>query len=335
MTDRNRQVLLAARPQGWLRESDFRIIESPVPSIGEGQVLVRNHWLSLDPYMRGRMSEAKSYAQPLEIGDVMIGGTAGEVMASRHADYKVGDKVVGVLGWQLYAVSDGTALRKVDDSLVPLSASLGVLGMPGVTAWIGLNDFCSPKPGETVVVTAAAGAVGSVVGQLAKLRGCRVVGVAGGPEKCRYVVEELGFDACVDYKAGRLAVDIQAAAPRGIDCLFENVGGEIFDTLLLRMNAFSRIALCGLVSEYNATQPYAMKNVRSLLVNRIRLQGFIVSEHMARWPQALQELTAGVAAGKIKYRETIAPGLEAAPRALIGLFEGENLGKQLVKLVVS
>jgi len=332
MTTANRQVLLAARPQGWVRESDFRIVESPMPTIRDGQVMVRNQWLSLDPYMRGRMSEAKSYAQPLAIGDVMIGGTAGEVIESRHADFKVGDKVVGVLGWQLFAVSDGTALRKVDDSRVPLSAYLGVLGMPGVTAWLGLTDYCQPKAGETVVVTAAAGAVGSVVGQLAKLRGCRAVGVAGGPEKCRYVVEELGFDACVDYKAGDLWRDLQAATPQGIDCLFENVGGEIFDTLLLRMNAFSRIALCGLVSEYNATEPYAMKNIRSLLANRIRLQGFIVSEQLERWPPALAELVAGVAAGKIKYRETVANGLEAAPRALLGLLKGENFGKQLVKL---
>ncbi len=333
MTKANRQVLLAARPQGWVRESDFRIVESPMPAIRDGQVLVRNLWLSLDPYMRGRMSDAKSYAQPLKIGDVMIGGTAGEVIESRHADFKIGDKVVGTLGWQLYAACDGNVLRQVDDARLPLSAYLGVVAMPGVTAWIGLSDICQPKLGETVVVTAASGAVGSVVGQLAKLRGCRAVGVAGGPEKCRYVVEELGFDACVDYKAGNLWPDIQAATPQGIDCLFENVGGEIFDTLLMRMNAFSRIALCGMVSEYNAAQPYAMKNIRSLLTNRIRVQGFIVSEHLERWPQALQELTAGVVADKIKYRETIADGLEAAPRALLGLLKGENLGKQLVKLV--
>ena len=237
-----------------------------------------------------------------------------------------------MLGWQLYGVSDGTMLQKVDDRHIPLSAYLGTVGMPGVTAWYGLMDLCQPKPGETVVVTAASGAVGSVVGQLAKMKGCRAVGIAGGAEKCRYVVDELGFDACVDYKAGNLWKDIKEATPKGIDCLFENVGGEIFDTLLGRMNAFSRIAVCGLIAQYN-TEPYPMKNVGSVLMNRIRMQGFIVSEHMERWPTALQELGQGVATGKIKYRETVAQGLENAPKAFIGLLKGANLGKQLVKLI--
>jgi NADPH-dependent curcumin reductase CurA len=262
----------------------------------------------------------------------MIGGTAGEVVASKNPKFAVGDKVVGMLGWQLYGVSDGTMLMKVDDRHIPLSAYLGTVGMPGVTAWYGLMDICQPKAGETVVVTAASGAVGSVVGQLAKMKGCRAVGIAGGAEKCRYVVDELGFDACVDYKAGKLWKDIKEATPKGIDCLFENVGGEIFDTLLGRMNAFSRIALCGLIAQYN-TEPWPMKNVGSVLINRIKMQGFIVSEHMERWPVALQELGQGVATGKIKYRETIAQGLENAPKAFIGLLKGANLGKQLVKLV--
>ncbi|PWB40651.1 MAG: NADP-dependent oxidoreductase [Rhodocyclales bacterium] len=332
MSETNRQILLASRPTGWVEESNFKLVETPVPAIADGQVLVRNHFLSLDPYMRGRMNDTKSYAAPVKLGDVMIGGTAGEVVASKHPKFAVGDKVVGMLGWQLYGVSDGTQLMKVDDRHIPLSAYLGTVGMPGVTAWYGLMDICQPKPGETVVVTAASGAVGSVVGQLAKMKGCRAIGIAGGAEKCRYVVDELGFDACVDYKAGNLWKDIKAATPDGIDCLFENVGGEIFDTLLGRMNAFSRIALCGLIAQYNS-EPWPMKNIGSVLINRIRMQGFIVSEHMERWPTALAELGQGVATGKIKYRETVAQGLENAPQAFMGLLKGANLGKQLVKLI--
>ncbi|MBL8502879.1 MAG: NADP-dependent oxidoreductase [Rhodocyclaceae bacterium] len=332
MSDTNKQILLASRPTGWVEESNFKLVETPVPQIADGQVLVRNHFLSLDPYMRGRMNDTKSYAAPVNLGDVMVGGTAGEVVASKNPKFAVGDKVVGYLGWQLYGVSDGAMLMKVDDRHIPLSAYLGSVGMPGVTAWYGLMDICAPKAGETVVVTAASGAVGSVVGQLAKMKGCRAVGIAGGAEKCRYVVDELGFDACVDYKAGNLWKDIKAATPNGIDCLFENVGGEIFDTLLGRMNAFSRIAVCGLISQYNS-EPHAMKNIGSVLINRIKMQGFIVSEHMERWPVALQELGQGVATGKIKYRETVAQGLENAPQAFIGLLKGANLGKQLVKLI--
>ncbi len=332
MSDTNKQILLASRPTGWVEESNFKLVETPVPQIADGQVLVRNHFLSLDPYMRGRMNDTKSYAAPVNLGDVMIGGTAGEVVASKHPKFAVGDKVVGMLGWQLYGVSDGAMLMKVDDRHIPLSAYLGSVGMPGVTAWYGLMDICAPKAGDTVVVTAASGAVGSVVGQLAKLKGCRAVGIAGGAEKCRYVVDELGFDACVDYKAGNLWKDIKAATPNGIDCLFENVGGEIFDVLLGRMKAFSRVAVCGLISQYNS-EPHAMKNIGSVLINRIKMQGFIVSEHMERWPVALQELGQGVATGKIKYRETVAQGLENAPQAFIGLLKGANLGKQLVKLI--
>ena len=332
MSDTNKQILLASRPTGWVEESNFKLVETPVPQIADGQVLVRNHFLSLDPYMRGRMNDAKSYAAPVNLGDVMVGGTAGEVVASKNPKFAVGDKVVGYLGWQLYGVSDGAMLMKVDDRHIPLSAYLGSVGMPGVTAWYGLMDICAPKAGETVVVTAASGAVGSVVGQLAKMKGCRAVGIAGGAEKCRYVVDELGFDACVDYKAGNLWKDIKEATPKGIDCLFENVGGEIFDTLLGRMNAFSRIAVCGLIAQYNS-EPYPMKNIGSVLINRIKMQGFIVSEHMERWPVALQELGQGVATGKIKYRETVAQGLENAPKAFIGLLKGANLGKQLVKLI--
>lgn len=331
MEQMNRQVLLVSRPEGWVKEENFRIVDAPMPEPGEGEVLVRNRWLSLDPYMRGRMNEGRSYAKPQELNEVMIGGTAGEVLKSRHPEFAPGDAVVGYLGWQKYGVAAAGALRKVDVRWTPLSAYLGVLGMPGITAWYGLRMICAPKAGETVVVTAASGAVGSVVGQLAKIAGCRALGVAGGAQKCAYVVDDLGLDACLDYRSGNFAQELKAAAPQGIDCLFENVGGEIFDTLLTRMNAFSRIALCGLISQYNSA-PYPMKNIGSVLVNRIKMQGFIVSEHLDLWPQAIKELAEHYLAGRLKYRETVAQGLDAAPGAFIGLLKGANLGKQLVQL---
>jgi leukotriene B4 12-hydroxydehydrogenase/15-oxo-prostaglandin 13-reductase len=328
----NRRVVLASRPAGWVTEANFRLESAPLPQPKDGEVLVKNLWLSLDPYMRGRMNDAKSYAAKQELGEVMVGQTVGQVLESKNNHYEKGDHVVTRLGWQLYGCADGKGLNKVDASRVPLSAYLGVLGMPGVTAWVGLLDICQPKSGETVVVSAASGAVGSVVGQIAKLKGCRAVGIAGGKAKCDYVTKELGFDACVDYKAGRLNDDLKAAAPNGVDCYFENVGGEILDAVLRRMNAFSRIAVCGLISQYNATEPYGVKTFQSVLTNRIKVQGFIVSDRMALWAQALPELAGWVAAGKLNYRESVAQGLENAPRAFIGLLKGENLGKQLVKL---
>ena len=332
MGETNLQVLLARRPTGAPQESDFRLVETAVPEIGDGQFLVRSHYLSLDPYMRGRMNEARSYAKPAQLGEVMVGGAVGEVLDSRHPKFKTGDKVVGAFGWQLYAASDGAGVRVVDPG-VPLPAYLGVLGMPGVTAHIGLLDFGEPKAGETVVVSAASGAVGAVVGQIARIRGCRAVGIAGGPDKCRYVVEELGLDACVDYKAGRLWEDLSQATPKGIDVYFDNVGGEILDTVLRRLNPFARIPLCGLISQYSATEPYALKNAGALLVNRVKLQGFIVSDHLPRWKAALADLAQWRSEGKIKYRETIAEGLRSAPSAFIGMLEGRNFGKQLVKLI--
>ena len=333
MTEKNMQVLLARRPEGQVQTSDFKIVETPLPDIADGQLLVRNHYLSLDPYMRGRMNAVKSYAPSVNIGDVMVGGTVGQVLASRHAGFKVGDLVVGFLGWQLYGVSDGTALMRIDESGIPLSAYLGVMGMPGATAYVGLLDIGQPKPGETVAVSAASGAVGSVVGQIAKIKGCRAVGIAGGPDKCAYVVEELGFDACIDYKQGRLAEDLAKAAPKGIDVYFENVGGPIFDKVLLRMNPFGRIPLCGLISQYNAIDPYGMKNIGTLVVNRVKLQGFIVSDHLARWPEAFKDIGQWLKEGRIKYRESIAQGIENAPAAFIGLLAGKNFGKQVVKLI--
>lgn len=329
--EKNQKIVLASRPTAWVEEANFRFEEADIPQPGANQVLVRNRWLSLDPYMRGRMSDVKSYATPVQIGEVMVGGTAGEVVQSNHPKFATGDTVVGPLGWQLFGVADGNALQKVDASVIPLSAYLGPVGMPGVTAWVGLLDICAPKPGDTVVVTAASGAVGSVVGQLAKIHGARAVGIAGGADKCRYVVDELGFDACIDYKAGKLREDLKAATPKGIDCVFENVGGEIFDTLLTRMNPFSRIAVCGLIAQYNS-EPYPMKNIGAVLINRIKMQGFIVSDDLSRWPPALKELGGHIAAGRIKYRESIAEGLAAAPAAFISLLKGGNFGKQLVRL---
>jgi len=333
MSEKNLQVLLARRPVGRAQESDFRVAESEIPRIGEGEFLVRNHFLSLDPYMRGRMSDAKSYARPVEVGAVMTGETAGVVVESRHPDYKPGDKVVVHRGWQLYSVSNGEAARRIEDDRIPLSAYLGVAGMPGETAYIGLLDIGQPRRGETVVVSAASGAVGSVVGQIAKMRGCRVVGIAGGPEKCRYTVEELGFDACVDYKAGRLREDLAAAAPDGIDIYFENVGGEIFDVVLSMMNPFGRIPVCGRIAQYDTAEPYPTRNIGSILINRLKVQGFIVSDHPERRKTARKDLVQWVLEGRLKYRESVVEGLENAPRAFLDLLAGRNFGKQLVKLV--
>ena len=338
MTAVNQQILLASRPTGEASVDNFRLVTAPVPEPGEGQVLVRHHYLSLDPYMRGRMNEGKSYAQPQPLDAVMVGGTVGEVVASRHPAYAVGDKVVGYGGWQDYALVDGASgmLRRVDTSRIPLSAYLGAVGMPGVTAWYGLVRIIAPKAGETVVVSAASGAVGGAVGQLAKARGARAVGLAGGPEKCRYVTDELGFDACVDYKAHpdlkSLAQALKQACPQGIDGYFENVGGTILDAVMLRANAFSRIAMCGMIAGYDGA-PIPMAAPQLILVNRMKVEGFIVGEHMGDWPEALKELGTLVATGRLKYRETVAQGLASAPEAFLGLLKGRNFGKQLVKLI--
>ena len=324
------RIVLASRPKAEVQPDNFRLETVEIPAIQEGELLVRNHYLSLDPYMRGRMSESKSYAASQAIDETMIGGTIGEVIESKHAKFAVGDTVVGTLGWSEVAVSDGSMLRKVDTTHVPESAYLGAVGMPGMTAWYGLNHIMAPKAGETVVVSAASGAVGSVVGQLAKLKGCRVVGIAGGAEKCAYVVDELGFDACVDYKAGNLEADLAAATPDGIDAIFENVGGKVFDAALARTNAFGRIALCGWIAGYNG-EPTPIDNFRLILINRLTVRGFIVSEQPELWPQGLAELGKLVAEGKLKFRESVADGLANAPEAFIGLLKGRNFGKQLVK----
>jgi len=328
----NKGWWLVSRPAGEARVDNFRLVESPAPAIAEGEILVRNHYLSLDPYMRGRMDDRKSYALPQPLNEVMVGGTVGEVVETRHPGFRVGDVVVGRLGWQLYGKDDGRGVMKVDPTRVPLSAYLGAVGMPGVTAWYGTHHIIAPKAGETVVVSAASGAVGSVAGQLARRAGARVVGVAGGRDKCRAVVEEFGFDACVDYKAGRLREDLAAATPEGIDGYFENVGGAVLDEVLARMNAFGRIAVCGLIAGYEG-QPMPVMNFRSVLTSRLLVRGFIVSEHMDVWPAALEGLGELVATGQLKYRETIAQGIEAAPEAFLGLLKGRNFGKQLVKLI--
>ncbi|MYM84263.1 zinc-binding dehydrogenase [Duganella sp. FT50W] len=326
------RIVLAARPRGAVAPENFRLETVPVPELADGEVLIRNHYLSLDPYMRGRMSKAASYAASQALDETMIGGTVGQVVASRNPLFRVGDHVGGMLGWAEMGVSDGALLRKLDISHIPLSAYLGAVGMPGMAAWYGLNQIMAPAAGETVVVSAASGAVGSVVGQLARLRGCRVVGIAGGPEKCDYVVKQLGFDACVDYKAGNLEADLAAATPDGVDAIFENVGGDCLDAALARTNAFARVALCGLIAGYNGAE-MPIKNARLLLINRLSLRGFIITEHMEYWQQGLQELAALVADRRITYRETVADGLAAAPQAFMGLLHGHNFGKQLVKLI--
>ncbi|MBU6258957.1 MAG: NADP-dependent oxidoreductase [Burkholderiales bacterium] len=334
----NHRIVLASRPEAEVGPEHFRLEEVALAPLAPGRVRVRHHFLSLDPYMRGRMSDAKSYAAPQPLGEVMIGGTVGEVVESRHDRFKPGDAVVGMGGWQEIADFDAGvpgALTKVDTSHVPLSAYLGAVGMPGVTAWYGLGRIIEPKAGETIVVDAASGAVGGVVGQLARARGCRVVGIAGGADKCAYVTGELGFDACIDYKAQAgykaLTAALDAAAPQGVDGLFENVGGVIMDAVMSRMNAFGRIALCGMIAGYDGS-PLPITNPRLVLTQRLKLQGFIVSEHLEVWPQALAELGAAVATGRLKYRETVAQGLAAAPEAFIGLLKGRNFGKQLVQL---
>ncbi|MGH8672723.1 MAG: NADP-dependent oxidoreductase [Burkholderiales bacterium] len=327
----NKAWTLASYPTGWVSEQNFKLVESPAPAPKDGEVLVKNLWLSLDPYMRGRLSQQKSYVKGVEIGEVMTGETAGEVVESRHPRFKAGDAVTAPAGWQLYCCLKGEMLTKVDASRARLSYYLGCLGMPGRTAYFGLKEIGAPKPGETVVVSAASGAVGMVVGQLAKAWGCRAVGIAGGREKCDYV-RSLGFDACVDYKAGSLYDDLKEACPNGVDVYFENVGGQILDTLLRLMNLRSRIIVCGLISDYNATDPYGVKMFRSILVNRIKVQGMIVFDWLDRYGEANAALLEWVVAGKLKYRESVLEGIESAPKGLIGLLKGENFGKQLIKL---
>jgi len=329
-----RRVVLVRRPPGEPAESDFRVEETPMPEPRHGEVLVKAAYLSLDPYQRGRMREAPSYASNVGLGEVMTGGVVGEVVASRSPAFKVGDTVEGSLGWQEYAVAPAASLRKVDPTLAPISTANGVLGMPGMTAYFGLLECGQPKPGETIVVSAASGAVGQVVGQIGKLMGGHVVGIAGGPRKCAFVKDELGFDACLDYKAETdLDAALKAACPNGIDVYFDNVGGEISDAVFRTLNFFARVALCGSISQYNAAAPAMGPRLLGTFVGkRVTMRGFIVSDFANRWAPAMRQMGEWVTAGKIKYREDVVQGIDKAPRAFIGMLRGENFGKMLVKM---
>ena len=335
----NHAIVLDNRPEAEVSTSNFKMVTAETPALQDGQVLVKNHYLSLDPYMRGRMNAGKNYAQPQPLGEPMIGGTVGEVAESKNAKFKVGQTVQCMGGWQAYSLINADmpgALKHVNAEKISMSHYLGAVGMPGVTAWYGLNKIIQAKPGATVTVSAASGAVGSAYGALAKARGFRVVGIAGGKAKCDYVVNELGFDACIDYKAHTdyisLSKALRDACPNGIDGHFENVGGMVLDAVMLRANDFSRIAVCGMIAGYNG-EPLAMTNPTLILKSRITIEGFIVSEHMEVWPEALAELAELIASGKFNPRQTIAQGLASAPEAFMGLLKGHNFGKQVVKLI--
>lgn len=334
MNDMNTQVLLRSRPEGAPTENNFEVVQTPRPRPSDGQVLCRTVYLSVDPYMRGRMSAAKSYAEPAKIGAPMVGGTVSQIVESKNPRFASGDFVLGYDGWQAFAVSDGKSLRKLNPADAPISWSLGVLGMPGMTAYVGLLDIGRPKEGETVVVSAAAGAVGSVAGQIARIKGCRVVGTAGSDKKCAFVTEELGFDACINYKTDDLSAALIAACPNGIDIYFDNVGGPLLEAVLQRINVHARIPLIGMISQYNDSKPSRGPNLGPLLTNRALIQGMIIFDHADRMPDFLRDMSQWLRQGKIRYREDVVQGLENAPRAFIGLFEGENIGKRIVQVSV-
>lgn len=332
-----RRIVLASRPVGEPKPEDFRSEDYPIPEPGEGEALIRTLWLSLDPYMRGRMSDAPSYARPVCIGEVMEGRAVGEVVTSRDSSLKPGDIVFGITGWQTHVVAKPKHLRKIDPAVAPISTALGVLGMPGLTAYTGLLDIGKPQPGETVVVSAASGAVGSLVGQIAKIKGARAIGIAGGLRKCAYVKDELGFDDCLDHRAPDLASRLKAACPNGIDVYFENVGGAIFETVLPLLNEFARVPVCGLIAHYNATELPPGPNrvplvMRAILTKRLTVRGFIVSDFAARLNDFLGDVSGWMREGRVKYREDVVEGLDDAPRALIGLLRGENFGKLIVRV---
>ncbi len=330
----NRQFALASRPHGKPKEADFKLIDSPIPELKDGQVLVRALYLSVDPYMRGRISGAKSYAAPMEIGQVMVGGGVAKVIESKNPGFAAGDIVDIYMGWQQYAVSDGRGLRKLDPSIAPVSTALGVLGMPGMTAYFGLLDVCEPKAGETVLVSGAAGAVGTIVGQIAKIKGCRTVGVAGGDDKVDYLVKECGYDAAFNYKTtSDYATKYRELCPNGIDIYFDNVGGPITDAVFGLLNVHARIAICGQISQYNNTQVETCPRfLSSLIVARAKVQGLLVSDYAPRWGAAMSEMAQWIREGKIKYREDVVLGFENLPKAFIGMLDGENIGKRIVKV---
>ena len=330
------RIVLASRPAGEPTPANFRLEEFDMPVAGEGEMLLRTIWLSLDPYMRGRMSDGPSYAQPVPVGGVMEAGTVCEVVASNNPGFKAGDIVLARAGWQTHAISDGKGLAKVDPKLAPISTAVGVLGMPGMTAYTGLLDIGQPKPGETVVVAAASGAVGSAVGQIAKIKGARAIGIAGGKDKCDYVKNEFGFDDCLDHRDPDLAAKLKAACPKGIDVYFENVGGPVFEAVFPLFNAFARMPVCGLIAHYNDTQSVAPKwagaLMRNVLTKRLTIRGFIVSDFASRHGDFLKDMSAWVRDGKVKYKEHVTEGLENAPDAFMGLLKGANFGKQLVRV---
>jgi NADPH-dependent curcumin reductase CurA len=329
----NTAVLLKSRPTGWVTEDNFEIVTRPAGEPGEGEVLVRNLYMSVDPYMRGRMRAGKSYAAPWEVGEVCQAGMVGQVVASNAANVAEGDFVSGMLGWEQYSVAPGKALMKVNPDAAPLSYYLGIMGMPGMTAWIGLLDIGEPKEGETVYVSAASGAVGQVVGQIAKMKGCRVVGSAGEDDKVAYIRDELGFDAAFNYKSvDSLTGALRETCPDGIDVYFENVGGAMLDAVLANINPFGRIVACGMISQYNREEGEGVKNLMVIVGNRVKFQGFIVSDHFNRMPEFVREMGGWLAEGKIKYRESITKGIENAPKAFIGMLKGENFGKAVVQI---
>ncbi len=336
-TEKNRQILLASRPRGEPGPDNFKLVETAVPEAGPGQMLLHTVYLSLDPYMRGRMDAGASYVQPVEVGEVMGGSAVCAVVKSNLPRYKAGDIVVAGTGWQEYSLSDGEGVQTVDPALGPISYALGVLGMPGLTAYTGLLNIGKPQPGETLVVAAASGAVGSVVGQIAKVKGCRVIGIAGGEQKCRFVKEELGFDGCLDHRQPNLAERLQAACPNGIDIYFENVGGAVFDAVLPLLNNFARIPVCGLIAHYNATElppgpdrvPLLMRNI---LAKRLTFRGFLVFDYGSQFGEFITDMSGWLRDGRVKYREDITDGLENAPRELVGLLKGENFGKKIIRV---
>ncbi len=337
MTETARRIVLASRPVGEPTAANFRLEEFKPPEAGPGQVLLRTLWLSLDPYMRGRMSDAPSYAAPVGIGEVMEGGTVSEVVVSHADGFAPGDIVVGRSGWQTHAAVDPRGLRKVEDKTVPISTAVGVLGMPGMTAYTGLLEIGKPQQGETVAVAAASGAVGSVVGQIAKIKGARAVGIAGGADKCRFVTEELGFDACIDHRAPDFAAKLKAACPKGIDVYFENVGGAVWDAAFPLLNPFARVPVCGLIAHYNDTAlppgpNKAPQLMRAVLTKRLTLRGFIVFDFAEREADFLRDVSTWLREGRVKYREDVIEGLERAPEGLIGLLKGKNFGKAVVRV---
>ncbi len=334
----NQQILLASRPTGMPTPENFRIVHTPAPEPASGQLLLEILYLSLDPYMRGRMDDAKSYAKPVDIGAVMEGGTVARVVTSKHPDYAPGDIVLSHSGWQRYALSNGENLRKLDPALAPISTALGVLGMPGFTAWVGLLQIGQAKPGETVVVAAASGAVGSAVGQIARIKGARAVGIAGGAEKCAFVRDELGFDAVIDHRAPDFAQQLAAACPDGIDVYFENVGGKVWDAVFPLLNDFARVPVCGLISQYNALPPAEPGPdklalvMRDVLKKSLTIRGFIQRHFLELRPDFLREAAQWIEDGRLRYREDIVDGLEQAPAAFIDLLQGRNFGKLIIRV---